>query len=91
VIVRDTCQLAVSEVVSYHEGMDVVVDWNGEDIPEALRDLPKGRYVVVAVDESSELSAEHEAGLEAALASLRDGRGVSLEEARARVTSRLGR
>ena len=23
-----------------------VVEWNGRDVPEALRDLPPGRYVV---------------------------------------------
>ena len=84
-------RLATLEVVSYHEFMDVVVDWNGVDMPEGLRELPKGRYVVVAVDEAAELSAEEEAGLEAALASLREGRGVSLDEARARVSSRLDR
>lgn len=68
--------------------MAVVVDWNGVDVPEALRDLPKGRYVVVAVDEAPELSIAEDTGLEAALASVRDGRAVSLEDARARVRSR---
>jgi hypothetical protein len=72
-------------------GMDVVVEWNGEDVPKELRELPKGRYVVVAVDEVTELDADQEAGLEAALASLRDGRGVPLEAARERLMSRRGR
>jgi hypothetical protein len=71
--------------------MDVVVEWDGVDIPEKLRELPKGRYIIVSVDEAPALSDEQEAGLEAALASIRDGRGVSLDEARARVTSRLDR
>jgi methionine salvage enolase-phosphatase E1 len=71
--------------------MYVVLDWNGVDVPDELRELPKGRYVVVALDDAPELDAAQEAGLEAALAAVRDGRGVPLEDARDRVMARLGR
>jgi hypothetical protein len=47
----------------------VVVEWNGQDLPEQLRDLPAGRYVLAAVDESVLLSTEEERGLIAALKS----------------------
>jgi len=77
--------------VGYDYLMDIVVSWNGEDVPVELRDLPKGRYVLVPIDDATELSAEHEAGLEAALASIRAGRGVSLGDAKVRLKSRLGR
>lgn len=47
----------------------VVVEWNGQDVPEQLRGLPAGRYVVAPVDESIALSDDEEAGLIAALKS----------------------
>ena len=48
--------------------MAVIVNWNGVDVPEELRALNKGRYVLVPIDEPPELTEEQEAGLEAALA-----------------------
>jgi hypothetical protein len=56
--------------------MSVVLHWNGKDVPPELRALPEGRYVVDAVDVAPELSSDEEAGLEAGLESLRQGRGV---------------
>ena len=47
----------------------VVVEWNGRDVPEELRELPAGRYVLARVDEAVALSPEEEAGLIAALKS----------------------
>ena len=47
----------------------VVVEWNGRDVPEQLRELPAGRYVLARVDEAVALSPEEEAGLIAALKS----------------------
>ena len=88
---RDACRLAAPNTVGYDHPMAVVVNWNGVDVPEELRELPEGRYVIVAVDEAAELSAEQEAGLESALASVRAGHAVSLDEARKRVRSRLAR
>ena len=45
----------------------VVVNWNGEDLPDQLRQLPAGRYLIASLDETEELSPEQDAGLEAAL------------------------
>lgn len=46
-----------------------VVEWNGQDVPEELRALPEGRYLLPAVDESVALTDEEEAGLIVALKS----------------------
>ncbi len=50
-----------------------VIEWNGVELPEALTSVPKGRYVLVAVDDPQELTEDEEAGLEAAIASARAG------------------
>jgi hypothetical protein len=50
-----------------------------------LSALEKGRYVLLPMDEAPDLTEEQEAGLEAALASVRAGKGVSLEEVRAKL------
>ena len=61
--------------------MAIIVTWNGVDIPAELKGLKKGRYVLLPMDEPPELTEEQEAGLEAALASVRAGQGVSLDTA----------
>lgn len=43
--------------------------WNGSDLPDTLRDLPPGNYVIESVDDVPALSIEEDAGIEAALAS----------------------
>ena len=69
-----------------------VVTWNGKDVPAELRDLPAGRYVVEPVDdEAPELTADEEAGIEAALESYRQGRVVDAKRARQIIDSALGR
>ena len=66
--------------------------WNGKDIPPELRELPAGRYVVEAVEEEApELSAEEEAGIDAALESYRQGRVIDAKRAREIIDSALGR
>ena len=66
--------------------------WNGKDVPPELRELPAGRYVVEAVDEEApELSADEEAGIEAALESYRQGRVMDTKRAREIIDAALGR
>ncbi len=55
-----------------------VIDWDGSHIPEALRDLPPGRYAVEPIDDLPPLTREEEAGLPAALDQLDAGRGIPL-------------
>ena len=71
--------------------MNRLLEWNGEDLPEGLRELPPGRYVVEAVDEVPALTADEEAGLEEALTSLRQGRGVSAGDVRRRAEAAIRR
>lgn len=79
--------------------MSIVLNWNGQDIPEEvreqmpeeLRQLPPGRYVLEPVDEVPDLSDSEEAGIHAAIESVRAGKSVSLEDAKARIDRILGR
>jgi hypothetical protein len=59
-----------------------VLHWNGKDVPEELRELPAGRYVIEAIDDVTTLSPEDEDGLRSALASLRAGKGRTLSQVR---------
>ena len=68
-----------------------VVRWNGRDVPEELKDLPAGTYVVEAVDDAPVLTDEQDAGLQRALESLERGRGRSVDEVRATIATALRR
>jgi hypothetical protein len=65
-----------------------VIDWNGIEVPEALRHLPAGRYVVEPLDDAPSLSADEEEGIVQALTSLREGLSLEHEQVRARVLKR---
>jgi hypothetical protein len=71
--------------------MSVVLKWNGKELPDELRHLPEGRYVIEPVDDAPVLTEAEEEGIELALASVREGKGVSLAEARTRIDRILGR
>ena len=73
----------------YAVSMAVIVNWNGVDVPEELKALKKGRYALVPIDEPPELTEEEEAGVEAAMESIRAGEGLSLEEALAQAKAIL--
>ncbi len=67
----------------------MVIHWNGTDLPEALRRLQAGDYVVAPVEAAPLLSPEEEEGLIEALASLRAGHGVDHELVRSRTLKRF--
>jgi hypothetical protein len=79
--------------------MPIVLNWNGEALPDEVRELmpeelqhlPPGRYVLEPIDEVPELTDEQEVGIQAALEPVRQGKGVSLEAAKARIDRILGR
>jgi hypothetical protein len=71
--------------------MAVMVQWNGKDLPKELRALPKGRYVIESVDAAPALSPDEEAGLEQAMNSLRQGRGVPADTVFRRLDEKLRR
>jgi hypothetical protein len=73
------------------QSMSRVVDWDGKNVPEEMRSLPPGRYVVEPIDEAVALNPDEEEGIRQALASLESGQGRSLEEVRDRVLSALKR
>ncbi|MBN2576781.1 MAG: hypothetical protein JXP73_19615 [Deltaproteobacteria bacterium] len=59
--------------------MTVVLNFDGKQLPEEMRSLPSGRYVLQSVDEVPTLTAEEEAGLEEAARSLERGEGLTPE------------
>ncbi len=68
-----------------------VLHWNGKDVPEQLRDLPAGRYVVESLDDVPELTEDEEEGLRQALTSLREGQGRTVDEVRRSIDATLER
>lgn len=66
-----------------------LLTWDGTNLPEALRELPAGRYVVEPLDEPPALTSAEELGLEEALASLAHGEDVSQKEVRRRLRAML--
>jgi len=71
--------------------MSRVLKWNGKDVPEELRSLPAGRYVVEAIDEDPALTPEQEEGLLEALRALNGGEGESTKEVRRAIDRALKR
>jgi len=79
--------------------MSIVLNWNGEAlpdevrgrIPEELQHLPAGRYVIESIDDVPELTDEEEAGIQAAIESVRQGKGVGVDAAKARIDRILAR
>jgi quercetin dioxygenase-like cupin family protein len=68
-----------------------VVHWNGRDVPDELRELPAGSYVLEPVEAAHELTAEEDEGLRMAMASLRAGKGRSVDQVRHRLDAILRR
>jgi hypothetical protein len=71
--------------------MSRVLKWNGKDVPQELRSLPAGRYVVEAVDETPTLTPEEEAGLVEALHAIDRGEGESTQKVRRAIGRALKR
>jgi hypothetical protein len=71
--------------------MSRVLKWNGRDVPEELRELPPGSYVLESLDRAPELTAAQEDDLIAALREADEGQGVSSTDARRRIDSTLKR
>jgi hypothetical protein len=77
-----------------HSGMASVrskFHWNGKDLPEELHELPPGTYVVESLDQPPLLTEEEDAGLSAALGSLRAGKGRTLDQVRQTIDAILQR
>ena len=69
-----------------------ILNWNGKDVPDELRSLPAGQYVVEAVAEvPPELTPEEEKGLRDAIAEIEAGKGESPEDVRRHIEAVLRR
>ncbi len=71
--------------------MSRVLKWNGKDLPDELRSLPAGRYIVEPVDEAPVLTPEEEQGLVEALQAIDRGEGESAKEVRRAIGKALKR
>jgi hypothetical protein len=71
--------------------MATVLKWNGKDLPDELRKLPEGRYVIESLDAVQSLTPDEERGLEEALKELDRGEGADLKDVRADLDAILRR
>ena len=70
--------------------MSIIIEWDGHGVPEQMKELPQGRYVLVPAD-ALPLTEEEDAGLRAALDSAEAGRVKSADEVRRRLEAMLER
>ena len=71
--------------------MSTIVCWNGTDLPEELRDLPAGRYIVESIDDVPPLTLDEDTGLQLALDELAQAGGVDDADAQRRITAPVRR
>ena len=67
----------------------LILEWNGSETPEVLRELPPGRYLLQPVDDEPNLTPEQERGLMEAMDALDRGEGRPLEEVLERLRAPL--
>lgn len=68
-----------------------MLEWNGADLPDELKELPPGRYVVYPAESDFELTPEEDQHLVQALDRIRAGQGVPHEDAVRRLEAALRR
>ncbi|HZO29116.1 MAG TPA: hypothetical protein VFH48_24345 [Chloroflexota bacterium] len=59
----------------------VAIDWDGTHLPDGLRLLPPGTYIVHFVEDIHELTSEEEAGILEAMDDIEAGHGIPYEGA----------
>ena len=62
----------------------IMIEWDGENVPKELKELPPGRYLVGPAYElwdDDELTPEEDAGIRAALDDIEAGHVIPWEEA----------
>jgi hypothetical protein len=70
--------------------MATVLRWNGKDLPDEMRKLPEGRYVIESLDAVPLLTEDEEQGLDEATAALDRGEGVEGDAVRAELDAARG-
>jgi hypothetical protein len=68
-----------------------VIEWDGNHIPEELRNLPPGRYAIEPVDQFGPLTKDEEEGILAGLSELDAERGIPLAGVVLEIRKGLGR
>ena len=68
-----------------------IIDWDGTNFPEDMRELPPGRFIVQYVEEIDELTEEEEAGILHALAQVEAGDVFGIEDVMRDIRSRTRR
>ena len=71
--------------------MDRIIHWDGNRVPDELRDLPPGSYAIASIDEPDPLTDEEEAGIQQGLDELDAGRGIPLADIVREMSPRLSR
>ena len=69
----------------------VIIDWDGKTVPEELRQLPPGRYVlgsVESIEDLGDLTEEEDAGIRLAMKQIEAGEGIPLEDVMRAIQSR---
>lgn len=70
----------------------MIIEWDGTHVPDDLRKLPPGRYLIGPAYElwdEDELTPEEDAGIQLALDQVEAGEGIPYEEAMRQLKSQL--
>lgn len=58
----------------------IVIEWDGNQVPEELRKLPPGRYAIESIDELPRLTEAEQTGVLDGLNELDAGKGIPLAD-----------
>jgi hypothetical protein len=69
----------------------IIIEWDGTTVPEELKNLPPGRYLIGPAYEiwDDELTPEEDAGIQLALDQIEAGEGIPYAEAMRQLRSEL--
>ena len=70
----------------------IIIEWDGTNVPEDLKKLPPGRYLLGPAYElwdDDELTEEEDAGIQLAIDQIDAGQGIPLDEAMRQIRSRV--
>lgn len=68
-----------------------IIEWDGTHVPEELRQLPPGHYLIGPAYEiwDDDLTPEEDAGIQLAIDQIEAGEGIPYEEAMRQLRSQL--
>ena len=69
----------------------IQIDWDGEHFPKELAELPPGRYDVILVDDTYELSEEEDAFVQAGIDEAEAGNVIPYEDVMRELRARIRR